>query len=146
MRAVRVTAIFAAVVLLSLSLTGSRADARRPAGIILTGDQVVPGPGDPTGYATAKISSSKGQFCFEVDLRDISGLITSIEIHEAAAGQVGPLVLTLSPMPPGVQGLRGCVPIDRALLRQISRDKAGYSIEIRTTTYPNGAIRAQLGS
>ena len=49
-------------------------------------------------------------------------------------------------MPPGVMGLRGCVPVSREIARAISGDKAGHYVMIVTDANPGGAVRAQLGS
>jgi hypothetical protein len=113
--------------------------------LVLSGGNIIPGPGDPSGLVNGTISFSRTDACFEFTVSSLSGHITHIGIYHAPAGSNGPEVIVLNPMPPGIMGLRGCVPVDRTLARQVSGDKANYYVMIVTDAYPGGAVRAQLG-
>ncbi|MGH7724229.1 MAG: CHRD domain-containing protein [Candidatus Eiseniibacteriota bacterium] len=135
-----------ALAVCSLAPPVEAARPARPGPLQLTAENVVPGPGDFGALVEGKIGFGR-EACFEfVVTAPLAGVITRIAIHEGAAGFEGPEVVALNPMRPGIMGLNGCVPIDRELGRQISRNKAGYYVVVKTTAYPNGAVRAQLAN
>lgn len=113
----------------------------------LTGDQEVPGPGDPDGTGTAIITlnSGQGEVCFEISVSDITLPATAAHIHQAPAGEAGDIVVTLTP--PDESGTSsGCVTgVDRALVKDIRKNPAGYYVNVHTSDFPSGAIRGQLG-
>jgi hypothetical protein len=142
--------LVAALAFLScLFLFAPSSHAARPGsptgGLQLKGENVVPGPGEFGALVTGTVSFGRGEACFEFTVGTLSGRITHIGIYQGRAGFDGAEVVTLNPMPPGIMGLRGCVPVDREVARAISRDKSGYYVMFVTDAYPNGAVRAQLG-
>ncbi len=141
----RLSALFVIGLALAAAALTAPAQAARPAPLQLTGENVVPGPGDFGALVEGKIGFSRTDLCFEFVVHTLSGSITRIAIHEGSAGFEGPEVVTLNPMRPGIMGLRGCVPVERELARRISGNKSQYYVVIRTNAYPGGAVRAQLG-
>ncbi|MEP7027085.1 MAG: CHRD domain-containing protein [Candidatus Eisenbacteria bacterium] len=143
---------FAIIVLLLAAFAGSlspgASEARRGSNggsqLQLTPDAVVPSQGEFGASAQATVTTSRSEVCFQVTIGSLSGYITTIGIHEGAMGANGPMVVRLSPSPIGINQLMGCVPVDTALARDISRNPTHYYIQIRTTVYPDGAVRAQL--
>lgn len=110
---------------------------------VLTGDQVVPGPGSPdtaSGSAQVVIDTAAGSMCWTIwwDGIDepISGAIRAGQPGEAGA----PAVALADPL------AGGCLDaLDAATLAAIVADPSAYYLELATTAYPDGAIRGQLG-
>jgi hypothetical protein len=153
MRLFRLSILATLVIALATTALAPRAEAGRPLGggsdgggskgaIPMTGDQVVPGPGDLTGAATAKVSISakRGLISFYITVQSLTGLISTIQIYEAPAGSAGSPVIRLSPNDIGIAGLNG----DPILLTDISRNPQNYYVQINTNMYPDGAVRCQL--
>ena len=150
MRSFRTFALLACSTLLVLAAPRT-SDAGRPVrpprgGLMMTPDAVVPGPGEFGASAMATVKASRDEICFTVDSINITGFIQTIAIYEAPAGQQGAMVVRLSPSPIGINQSRGCVTVSAPLARVIGRNPSAYYIEIRTTNYPNGALRAQLAN
>ena len=152
MRTPRALVYVVAVVLLATGFA-SRTEAGRPGSggtggrgsIPLTPESEVPSPGDVGASGQAQVSIRKSQVCFEVSVQNLTSVITTIQIHRGAVGQEGPAVVTLSPIPPGINGLSGCPAADAEVLRDISRNPRGYYVNVHTLLHPGGAIRGQLG-
>ena len=140
------------VLLLSVSLVflatalAPSAEARGPrtSGLALAPEAVVPGPGDPAAAGSFTWKSGRDGFCFQVTVAQLDGFIQQITLHRGVAGTNGTQVLRLSPSPIGIHQLLGCVPADRALLREISGSPENFYIQVTTVSFPNGAIRGQL--
>ena len=106
-----------------------------------------------SAFATSAFSDSSGKialtfsrfaWCFQVSIAQLDGYIQTITIHRGAAGVRGTQVVRLSPSPIGINQLLGCVPVDRALLREISGAPENFYVQVSTTSYPNGAMRGQM--
>lgn len=83
---------------------------------------------------------------------------TAVHIHRGVAGTNGPVVLEFSNVPkddagaaagdPGASS--GCktveTPEEMSTLRRIRKNPANYYLNIHTPTFPDGAVRGQLGS
>ena len=140
-----------AVAILSIALPHT-SEAGKPSGagggsrgsVTLTGGQVVPGPGDATGSATANVKVGKSSVTFSITVGPLDGLIRTIGIYEAPMGQSGSMVVRLSPSPIGINQLLGTIPVDADLCHLMSRSPSNYYIQINTTAYPDGALRSQL--
>jgi hypothetical protein len=63
-------------------------------------------------------------------------------IHEAPAGQAGPVVVGL--MPPTNGAASGCVSVARELARDILMNPANYYVNVHNAEFPAGALRGQL--
>lgn len=145
MRSFRFAALFVLALAVSVASFAQPAAARgKPAPLQLTGDNVIPGPGEFGALVEGKIGFSRTELCFDFVVQTLSGQVTRIAIHRGGAGFEGEEVVTLNPMLPGVMGFNGCVPVSRELAREISRNKSQFYVVIKTNLYPGGAVRAQL--
>jgi hypothetical protein len=114
----------------------------------LTGAKEVPGPGDPNGRGTARVSLRGQRICFELAWRNIDAP-TAAHIHIGSRRVAGPVVVGLLSVPaPGlgapVTSVGGCADADRTLITAIRRDPRNYYVNIHNVAYPAGAIRGQL--
>ncbi|MFF8955810.1 CHRD domain-containing protein [Streptomyces sp. NPDC014894] len=116
----------------------------------LLGANEVPVPGgpavdDPDGRATALITVRGDRITFTLRWK---GLVPSLgHIHQGAAGQNGPLKVSLfgSAMPDSVDAAAGRVAVtDAALAERIRTDPAGYYVNLHSAEFPGGAVRGQL--
>jgi hypothetical protein len=141
--------------LVSLALAGAASAAKldgadhggRPLSTTLTGAAEVPGPGDPNGSGTAKITINPGQgeVCWEITAANITLPATAAHIHVGAAGTAPPnnVVVTLSP--PDASGFSsGCAQVSRELAKAILKNPEDYYVNVHTTDFGAGAIRGQL--
>lgn len=115
----------------------------RPLQTSLTGEAEVPGPGDPDGTGTARLTLNPGQgeICYELSVAGIEPA-TAAHIHEAPAGASGPVVLGL--IAPTTGTSKACTAVDPALIREIIKDPSDYYVNVHNTPYPGGALRGQL--
>ena len=111
----------------------------------MTGDQEVPGPGDPSAVGAARltIDPAAGEVCVEWDVL-VEDPATAAHIHTGAEGVSGGVVVTL-PTPDG-EGLGGdCVTgLDEPTLQGIVDDPAAFYVNVHNATYQAGALRGQL--
>jgi hypothetical protein len=111
----------------------------------LSGAAEVPGPGDPDGSGTARITlrPEEGEACFELSVSNIEPA-TAAHIHEGAEGVAGPVVIPLDPAPTAGSS-EGCVSgVDTALLRNILQNPRQYYVNVHNEEFPDGAVRGQL--
>ena len=109
----------------------------------LVGQQEVPGPGDPDGTGTAKITAdaTTNQVCYDITVQNISRP-TAAHIHKGARGVAGPPVVTLEAPTNGA--ISKCLKVDKQVAAGIIADPSGYYVNVHTADYPNGAVRGQL--
>lgn len=109
----------------------------------LTGAAEVPGPGDPDGRGTAKVTVNVGQstVCYSLTVSNIAPA-TAAHIHEAPAGTAGPVVLPLVAPTNGSSG--ACATVDRELAKEILKNPADYYVNVHNAEFPAGAVRGQL--
>ncbi len=109
----------------------------------LTGEQEVPGPGDPNGigFATVTVNPGQGVLCYELSVRRIAPA-EAAHIHEAPPGEAGPVVVELAPPTDGFSS--GCTDVGRDLAKDILKNPADYYINVHNRPYPDGALRGQL--
>ena len=114
--------------------------------LTMTGAAERPGPGDPDGSGTAVITINRGlgEVCWELEVTDITLPSIGAHIHIAPATDPGPIVVHLSP-PDATGRSAGCTIVDPALAKAITKDPAAYYVNVHTTDFPGGALRAQLG-
>ena len=111
----------------------------------LAGANVLPGPADPDGSGTARISFVEGaqNVCYDLAVRDIAPA-TLAHIHSGLASEVGgPPVVMLGTPTNGAA--KGCVSAPQAAVDKIRANPAGYFVNIHNAEFPGGAIRGQLG-
>jgi hypothetical protein len=127
-----------------LTLGALAADGGRPFATTLLGVNEVPGPGDPDGSGTARITlgPGQGQVCFELAVSGIAPA-TAAHIHVAPVGVAGPVVVGLAPPTSGTSS--GCVSVDPALIKAIKKTPSEYYVNVHNAEFPAGALRGQLG-
>jgi hypothetical protein len=111
-------------------------------GAQMTGEQEVPGPGDPDGSGRAIVwTSPPDKVCYSLTVRDIAPA-NAAHIHKAPPGVAGPVVVALKPPTSGVSG--GCTKAAPALVSAIAGNPSNYYVNVHNAPYPEGAIRGQL--
>jgi hypothetical protein len=130
----------------------------------LTGEQEVPGPGDPDGSGSAAVHVRRSEVCFDLEWEDISAP-TAAHIHFGERGVAGPVVVTFfassaapnqpPTLPETITEVGGCsdqvvvpegAPFEDAteLLGNIRRHPEEYYVNVHNLDFPDGAIRGQL--
>ena len=112
----------------------------------LSGDQEVPGPGDPdgTGFtAVFEIDAVAGTLCWFIEVHNIAPA-TAAHIHEGEAGVAGPVVIPLTPPTEGF--IEDCGTADPSLLAAILASPGSYYVNVHNEEYPDGAVRGQLNA
>jgi hypothetical protein len=109
----------------------------------LTGEQEVPGPGDPDGSGSAVVKVFRAKVCYTltVEVENIAPA-TAAHIHLGLRGEAGPVVATLEPPTDGSS--KACVEIPRALSLELREHPARYYVNVHNNPFPDGAIRGQL--
>jgi hypothetical protein len=133
------------IALTVLALASIAADGGRPITVMMTGAAERPGPGDPDGSGTAQFRLNPGQeqICYELTVTNITLPAVGVHIHIASADSPGPVVIPLTP--PDASGTSsGCVSVDRDLILAILHNPENYYVNVHSTEYPAGAVRAQL--
>jgi hypothetical protein len=105
-----------------------------------------PYAGDPDGTGVALITLNLGQreICWHTSVSKVALPATASHIHQAVAGVRGPIVVVLSP-PDATGEAVGCRSgLDPDLLGDILLHPESYYVNVHTTEFPSGAIRAQL--
>lgn len=116
----------------------------RPLSTDLSGEEEVPGPGDPDGSGTARITVNPGigQLCYSLRVSNIE-TATGAHIHEAPEGVAGPVVQGL--IPPATGTSSACISISREFAMELIRNPSDYYVNVHNAAYPGGAVRGQLG-
>ena len=152
------SAIIAAIALLvALSAGSAIAAGGRTITTTMTGDQEVPGPGDPdaAGTATVTLNPGLGMVCYSLSWTNASGedadatndAVWGGHIHIGAAGVAGGVFIGLfnGTSFGSNASTSGCVSADRADILAVITNPAGYYVNIHSDEYPGGIIRGQLG-
>lgn len=146
MRRLRIASVFVGVLVLALlGASAATAIGGQMFAADLDGASEVPGPGDPDGSGSARVTVNRGQgeVCWWLEVEGIEQAAAA-HIHVGAAGVAGPIVVGLTP--PGPDGTSaGCVTIDRDLAKAIGKDPSSYYVNVHNAMYPAGALRGQLG-
>jgi hypothetical protein len=134
--------------LTSLTVAGAASTAEvggRPFYAVLTGAAEVPGPGDPDGSGTARITINPGksEICWTLTAEDI-GTATAAHIHEGDITASGGVVVALSAPTGGTAS--GCRFVDSEEVAEILADPDEYYVNVHSEDFPAGAIRGQLSS
>ena len=116
----------------------------KPIIITLTGAAEVPGPGDPDGTGTARVTLNpgKGQVCYELTVDKI-GEATMAHLHAGAIDKAGPPVVTLKA--PANGSAKDCATLEKDKIMDIIKNPASYYVNVHNAEFPNGAVRGQLG-
>lgn len=106
-------------------------------------EQPSPGDADGSGTATIRLRQGQGRLCFTLNVRNIQLPATGAHIHRGAVDVAGDVVVPLAN--PGANGSSsGCVAAARPLVAQILRNRSQFYVNVHTSDFPAGAIRAQL--
>lgn len=113
----------------------------------LTGDEEVPGPGDPNGKGFVALDIfTTGTICWSGKVQAIAG-VSAAHIHRGAVGMAGPVVVDLRPDQAAVTGNKAeyCVSTTPELAAEIVATPTAFYLNVHNADYPAGAIRGQLG-
>lgn len=113
----------------------------------LSGDAVVPGPGDPNGKGTFKGTIEGDTLCYRLKVKRV-GEVTDAHIHFGDEETVGPIVVDLEPG-------RHCITavpdeedteetLSQSELAAIQDDPSSFYVDVHSEEFPDGAIRGQL--
>ena len=143
MRLHRLALVPATGALALLLATSPAAAGGRPLSTELTGAAEAPGPGDPDGSGTAEITVNPGlgEICYELEVSGIAPA-TAAHIHEAPAGEPGPVVVPLAAPTGGSSS--DCVSVSRDLAKDILKNSSDYYVNVHNADFPRGAVRGQL--
>lgn len=111
----------------------------------LNGKNEVPA-GDPDGKATAVVRISGDQVSFAVRWQNTAAP-RAFHIHQGAAGSNGGIKVDFfgSALPDSAQAVSGSVKVtDPALLSALRTNPNGFYVNLHTSEFPTGAVRAQL--
>jgi hypothetical protein len=111
----------------------------------MTGDQEVPGPGDPDAIGRSRITlyTDLDIVCWRTQVAHLDLPGTASHIHEGEAGVGGGIVVTLAA--PDTSGKsQGCTLTDPDIMAAIIANPAGYYVNVHNTPYLGGAVRGQL--
>lgn len=142
------SSVLAAAALVATTPAGAGAAAQpasgRPFHLTLSGAQEAPGPGDPdaTGSATIRVNPGRETVCYTLEVSDVDGVVSGAHIHVAPAGSAGPVVVALVAPVDGTSS--GCASVDRQLALALIKSPEDYYVNVHSTVFPAGAVRAQL--
>jgi hypothetical protein len=110
--------------------------------------EVPAGDPDASGTALIRLNPAEGLVCFKLVVRGADPL-TAAHIHQAPAGQAGPVVVPLATpaataADSNVQQSKGCVSADPALISTIKANPSQFYANVHNKAFPAGAVRAQL--
>jgi hypothetical protein len=149
-RSIPIALVLALMLMLTASVgvtsagLGARALAVK---VVMTGDQEatptcsppeICGDPDASGIAKILVIPANDMICWQLSWSNVDGDVVAAHIHLAPAGVPGPVVVPLSVRPPS-----GCT--TSAVADAIAADPSAYYVNVHSTVYPMGAIRAQLG-
>lgn len=125
---------------------GAGSSSGSPGGTLsatLSGKAEVPGPGDPDGSGTAKITVApdKGEVCFELAVADIAPAAAA-HIHEASADKAGPVKVPLTAPKEGTS--KGCASAAPELIKAMMQNPSNYYVNVHNAEFKAGAVRGQL--
>jgi hypothetical protein len=109
----------------------------------LTGADEVPQPGSADGRGTARITVNPNgtEVCYELTVTDLAD-VTAAHIHEGRSGTAGPIAVTLDAPTDGQS--EGCVQTSASIVDGMTGGNRSFYVNIHTTEFPDGAVRAQL--
>jgi hypothetical protein len=133
--------VLAMLAALVLALPASAGGGRTTLEANLTGEQEVPGPGDPNGRGEAEVKVFEAKVCYTLKVSRIEPA-TAAHIHKGRRGEAGPIVVPLKPPTDGSSS--GCAEISRKLSRKLREHPTRYYVNVHNEKYPAGAVRGQL--
>jgi hypothetical protein len=153
----RSRAVLASIVLLcGLAATESAVAAASAAKVYVQDIDLTAGAEHPHGDKTANgaitlcISKERGVIQFNFDVLNISQQPTAGHIHKGAPGQAGPVVFPFAQpglIDPSIGEVEWAdtAPAKPSLIAALLANPQAYYVNVHTRSFPNGAIRGQLG-
>jgi len=114
-----------------------------------SGAAEVPGPGDTDGMGVVFVSidPSSGEVCYEEAVSGITLPAAASHIHVNSAGLSGDVVIPFPTAPDAEGKASGCTTATtEGLTGAIANNPEQYYVNVHTSDFPNGAIRAQLSA
>ena len=141
----RLLAALGGVMVLAGAGTSGTALAATHFRAVLNGDNV-PGAADADGWGRVRIGihRTSHELCADLEVRSI-GHVTSAQIFRGREGQEGDPVVNLDRPGGHDQDSNDCDNVGDTLADEIQSNPADFYVMIKTTEFPNGAIRGQLG-
>ncbi|WP_415856877.1 CHRD domain-containing protein [Sinomonas sp. G460-2] len=137
-------AVAAAVAVLTFA--GVPAAVAKPGGvpaIPLNSEQETTGStSDASGFFSSTINGT--QFCYTLEVRDLTGPAIGAHVHVAPRNVPGPIVIPLSVGAGTTWTSSACKTVSASLLSAISADPDAYYVNVHTHMWPGGEIRGQL--
>lgn len=140
----RVTrAAIAAAAISLLALGGATAANAAPRIPVNNGQETTGAEGGAHGFFTYSIRGD--QFCWTLDVRDLTAPATDAHIHKAPQGAAAPPVVPMGAPAETDFSVEACRTVtNAALLADIQANPRDYYVNVHTSTYPGGEIRGQL--
>lgn len=113
--------------------------------VMMSAQEVVPGPGDPDGDGdlTLYLGWKSGRTCWFLNTTNVAAPLTAVHLHRGAVGEAGEQVALLHG--PNSDGdTSNCKELDRTLVRDIVKNLGNYYIDVHNQEFPDGALRGQL--
>lgn len=112
-----------------------------------SGPAEIPGPGDADGIGTATVvlDPVNSQVCYTLSVQNIDLPAAAAHIHNAPVGESGGVVVPFTNAPDASGNATGCETVDPAVIANIIADPQSFYVNVHTSTFPDGAVRAQLG-
>ena len=122
---------------------GSGTHTGTPLVATLDGKAEVPGPGDPNGNGefSGWFDPAAGRICYTLGVGSLASP-TMAHIHRGEAQVAGDVVVALAN--PTHEIADTCTQAAPALISEIIANPSAFYVNVHTTQYPKGAIRAQL--
>ncbi len=140
--AIPASAAAAMALVLSVPAVGQNAQGGAKLMAALSGAAETPsGDQDGAGTFSGTVNPGKMQVCYDLLVMNIDAA-TAAHIHEAPAGQNGPVVVTLTA--PATGSSTGCATVTRELAMELIKSPADYYVNIHNAAFPAGAVRGQL--
>ena len=117
----------------------------------LSGDQVVPGPGDSDAVGSVwdlelaidPDVPNGGRICVGWEITDMDPA-TSAEIGIGAPGESGATVVAVTPPDEEGTGFDCVQDLDPAIVQAILDNPTAYFVQVRNDAFPDGAMRGQI--
>jgi len=95
-----------------------------------------------SGFFTYTITGT--DFCYTLEVRDLSADALSAHVHIGPRNTVGPVVIPLTVGSGSSFTVTACTTVSADLLAAIATNPRDYYVNVHTPTFPGGEIRGQL--
>jgi hypothetical protein len=109
-------------------------------------NEVPPKNSTATGTFVGQLDMATLQLCYTLTASGLTAPATAAHIHNAPAGQNGPVVVTFTPVPATTSfTLTTCATVPAPTAQGLAQNPANFYVNVHDSTYPGGEIRGQLG-